>query len=238
MNNWNNTSLEQVRGHAIASYRKARGSRPDVLLIEIDGERAVLKDFSNSDTWFRRLLAPMLVRREVRSLQRLDAIAGIPRLLQVYPPNAFLIEAVAGKPASAVESDVLDARFFERMQTLVNKMHDKGVAHCDLRSTGNTLITVDQQPWLVDFVASIKQGSRWNLPSRWLFGKFVTADNGAVLKLKQRLAPSLVSEQERARLDEPRGVLENIARFIGKTVRNLTRRLLARGSKENRREDA
>lgn len=228
MTDWKQTSREQVRRNAITRYRTARGSRPDVLLVEIDGDRAVLKDFSHSDTWFRRLLAPMLVRREVRSLKQLDSVTGIPRLLQVYPPYAFLIEAVDGTPASAVERDVLGPGFFDRMQALVNNMHNRGVAHCDLRSTGNTLITPEQEPWLVDFVASIQQGSRWNLPSRWLFRKFAAADDGAVLKLKQRLAPALVSDQERARLTHPRGALENTARFIGKSIRNLTRRVLAR----------
>jgi len=37
---WSNYSLEQLREHAIQSFREGGGSRPDVLLIEINGQRA------------------------------------------------------------------------------------------------------------------------------------------------------------------------------------------------------
>lgn len=196
------------------------------MLIEIDGEQAVLKDFSHSDRGFRHLVGPLLVYREVRSLRQLNGLAGIPRLIRRIGSQAFLIEVISGTPASKLRDCGYPQDFYDRLHELLDAMHARGVAHCDLRSSGNTIIDHNMQPWLVDFVASIHQGSRWNLPARWLFSKFATADHDAVLKLKKRLSPELLTEEEQQLMDHPHGAIESLARSIGKGTRSLTRGLL------------
>lgn len=218
-------SLDTIRQHAISTHRKAHGSRPDVLKINIHGNDAVLKDYTYSDTWFRRLLAPLLVMREVRSLKVLDGVAGVPHLYHVYNRYAFLVESVNGLPASQMKKDMLDNDFFERMNKVLDDIHEKGVTHCDLRSAGNTLITPDHQPWLVDFVASIHQSSPWNIPGRWIYDQFVEADYGAVLKLKKRLAPELLTKHELEKMEHPRSIVERAGRKIGRSIRFITRNL-------------
>ena len=225
MTDWTSLSLAQIRQHATTTYREAHGSRPDVLLIKIDGDEAVLKDYTHSDTWFRRLIAPLLVIREVRSLKKLDGITGVPHLYHVYNRYCFLVESVNGIAASQMQKDTLDNDFFERMNKVLDDVHEKGVTHCDLRSAGNTLITEDHQPWLVDFVASIHQSSRWNIIGRWIFDQFVEADYGAVLKLKKRLAPELLTKEEIDQILHPHSIAERIGRKMGRSVRFITRNL-------------
>ena len=231
MTDWNRYSLAQLREHSTARYRQAQGSRPDVLLIEIEGEQAVLKDFSNSDRGFSHFIGPLLVHREVRSLKKLDGMRGIPRLLRRVNRYAFLIAAIDATPASQLRDCGCPQSFFDNLNNLLDRMHDRGVAHCDLRSAGNTLIDRNQQPWLVDFVASIHQGSRWNLPGRWIFSQFVRADHSAELKLKKRLSPELLTTHELAMLEKQGSYLERLARRAGKGTRNVTRRLFTRGNK-------
>lgn len=225
MTDWPSIPLEEIRQHATVTHRKAHGSRPDVLQINIGGDEAVLKDYTHSDTWFRRLLAPLLVIREVRALKKLDAVTGVPRLYHVYNRYAFLIGSIRCSPASQIQKGVLGDDFFERMIAVLDDIHEKGVAHCDLRSAGNTLVTDDHQPWLVDFVASIHQSSHWNFIGRWVFEQFVEADYGAVLKLKKRLAPQLLTKDEFKRLEHPRSMVERLGRKMGKSVRFVTRNL-------------
>ena len=62
---WSDYNLEQLRKHAIRTYREGGGSRPDVLLIEIDGECAVLKDQGGADKMFALLIGPILNWRAV-----------------------------------------------------------------------------------------------------------------------------------------------------------------------------
>lgn len=225
MADWHNLTLEDVRQYATHTHRDAYGSRPDVLLIHIDGDEAVLKDYTHSDTWFKRLIAPLLVIREVRSLRKLEGIDGIPRLYHVYGMHAFLMESIHGIAASQVEKGIVDELFFEKMEKLLHEVHERGVTHCDLRSAGNTLVTADHQPWLVDFVASIHQSRRWNIIGRWIFDQFVEADFSAVLKLKKRLAPELLSDADLDKMEHPRSVIERIGRKLGRSVRYVTRNL-------------
>jgi len=225
MVDWQSFDLKTIRDNTTATHRKAHGSRPDVLQINIDGDEAVLKDYTHSDTWFRRLIAPLLVIREVRSLRLLDGVKGVPRLYYVYNRYAFLVESVDGVAASQMDKNSLDDDFFVRMNNVLDNIHDKGVTHCDLRSAGNTLITPDHQPWLVDFVASIHQSSRWNIIGRWIFEQFVDADYGAVLKLKKRLAPDLLSDDELDRIEHPHSTVEKVGRKMGRSVRFITRNL-------------
>ena len=91
MVDWQSFDLKTIRDNTTATHRKAHGSRPDVLQINIDGDEAVLKDYTHSDTWFRRLIAPLLVIREVRSLRLLDGVKGVPHLYYVYNRYAFLV---------------------------------------------------------------------------------------------------------------------------------------------------
>ncbi len=225
MTDWRSIPLKKIRQHSTATLRLAHGSRPDVLLIKIDGEEAVLKDYTGSDTWFRRLLAPLLVIREVRSLKKLDAVTGVPCLYHVYNRYAFLIQSIPGIAASQIEKGRLDNDFFDRMVSVLDEVHEKGVTHCDLRSAGNTLVTDDEQPWLVDFVASIHQSGYWNPVGRWIFAQFVEADYGAVLKLKKRLAPHLLTDEERDAIEHPHSLVERIGRKMGRSVRFVTRKL-------------
>src|SRR4030065_503755 len=43
-----NMGLEELRAHAVKTFRRGGGSRPDVLLIRTDGEQAVLKDYGRA----------------------------------------------------------------------------------------------------------------------------------------------------------------------------------------------
>ena len=69
-------SLPELRQTVSDVYRRGRGSRPDVLLISVDGELAVLKDYGACDPWFARVLGPFLAGRESRTLQRLHGTRG------------------------------------------------------------------------------------------------------------------------------------------------------------------
>ena len=80
---------------------------------------------------------------------------------------------------------------------------------------------------VVDFVASISRGRRWNFVANWVFRRFSQADIDALVKLKKSVALELVSEQEHARFGN-RPWSERVARRVGSEVRKLSRRLFTR----------
>jgi predicted Ser/Thr protein kinase len=229
MTSTDSANLDTLRAFAKKTFREGRGSRPEVSLVDFQGAPAVLKDYTRCDPRFRRFLGPLSARREARALELLAGVTGVPRLLARPTPEAVVIEYVLGPSMREVDRTTVTPAFFERFYALLDSIHTRGVAHCDLRSQGNILLGPDGQPYIVDFVAHFKRGRRWNPLTRWLFGKFCEADRTAVARLKQAFAPALLSAAEQAALARDRKTpLERVARMIGKSFRNVSRWLLTR----------
>lgn len=232
MSSLNNLSLEELRAHAVETYRRGGGSRPDVLLVRVGGKEAVLKDYGATDPMFRRLVGPLSARREARALSELAGVRGVPKLLGVVGPRALLLEHIAGKSARELRAGAFSAEFFRRFYRLIDAIHARGIAHCDLRSTGNILLGPGEQPWFVDFAAHFRRGRRWNLAAAWAFRKLCEADRAAVARLKKTHAPALLTEEERVALKRDRKTpLERGARMLGKSIRNVSRFVLTRRSR-------
>lgn len=225
--NLSELSLAELRGAVQDVYRHGGGSRPDVMLIGVDQGFAVLKDHGACDPWFARLLGPLLSRREARALERLRDVRGVPRLLARPDSRSLLIEYL---PATALEDGAESTdwqAFFIRLYGVLADMHSRGIAHCDLRSPYNTMIGPEGEPFIVDFVASVSRGGRWNMPANLLFERFARADREAMVKLKKSAAPHLVTESEESAYAN-RSAVERFARWIGSTTRNLSRKLFTR----------
>lgn len=219
------SSLHELRGTVRKVFRHGGGSRPDVLLVEINGVPAVLKDYGACDLWFARVLGPLLTAREARALNRLHGLKGVPELLQRPDSRSLLMQYLPVSNLSDEQNKETDWKgFFERLRGLLDRMHERGVAHCDLRSPFNTLIDINGDPVIVDFVASVSRGRSWNFPAEWIFRRFAEADRGALVKLKQAVAPELISNSELERFTT-RSRAEQLARWFGAQVRNLSRKL-------------
>ena len=238
--------LGELRSRVVETYRSGGGTRPDVLRLRLDGDCAVLKDHGACDRWFALLIGPLLTSREARALKRLADVPGVPRLLSRPGRRALLMEAAEAEPIPAgpgehhrrggqplrddVAPGVTWEQYFSRLQRLVAACHERGVAHCDLRSPGNTLVDARGNPWLVDFVACVFRGSSWNPLSAWIFSRFARADRDAVAQLKSRIDPSLLSDAERAVFERDTRA-DRLARRLGSGARELSRLLFTRGGR-------
>lgn len=228
-------TLGELRRHAVETLRHGGGSRPDVLLIRVGNESAVLKDYAPTDKWYRQMVARFVTRRELRALRVLEGVSGVPKLLRVIKPDAFLMEYLPGTNARGYSSNngnstgVFPESFFTATKRMLDEMHARGIAHCDLRSRGNLLVSAEGSAVALDFVAHYRRGSRWNPLDRWLFNQFCQADRNAVAKLKQRYAPHLLTQDESASLDKyKKSPLERIARVLGRSARWLVKTILTK----------
>ena len=118
-------------------------------------------------------------------------------------------------------------RYFIVLEQTLAAIHQSGVAHCDLRSLNNVLVNDRGEVFIVDFVACFFKGRRWNLLSRAVFRRFCRVDRDAVLKLKQQVAPELLSDEQWNRIKHV-GWFARGARNTGKLIRRLSRILLTR----------
>ena len=138
--------------------------------------------------------------------------------------RGVLIEYCPGRPwGQARPSEAA----YDRLADLLATIHRAGIAHGDLRGGGNFLVDDNDRPYIVDFVARVKRGSAWNVVWNWVFARFVAADNSALVKLRARHAPHLVSPAEKQAMAH-RGRFERLARAAGQAIRRATRHLAPR----------
>jgi predicted Ser/Thr protein kinase len=170
-------------------------TRPDLRLIEWQGERAVAKDWSNA--WLlMRPHARRCLDREWRALEALADLPGVPRPLARLP-QAIIVSLLAGHPLQYAR--MLPAQrqvFFDALEACVEQIHARGVVHLDLRQRRNILRGADGEPMLVDFEAALICNPA-RLSGRIALGWGRRIDRLAILKHKSRYAWRLLTPRER-----------------------------------------
>lgn len=216
-------SRAQLHDHASCYYKSGGGYEPEVALVEYEGARAIFKDYARTPGWFGRIVAPVLIWREASALRQLDGLDGVPRIHRQLDRRGLLIEYLPAKPWPQVRPASADS--YDRLARLVEAMHERGIAHADLRAPSNVLVDAQGRPHIVDFVARIRRGRFWNLPWNWFYRQFVQADESALAKLRVRFAPELATDADRELLAR-RGPLERVARWVGERIREGLRRFV------------
>lgn len=178
--------------------RTSSGTRPAIRVVEKNGVRAVVKDYSANRFVFRNTVGRFLVWRESKAFRKLKGLRGVPTLYRVIDGLALVIEEIPGRSLENLEKEVrLPESFFFALKTLVDEFHKRGVAHCDLKRAPNTLLGDDGQPYVIDWGASISEGEFRISPLDLIFRRFVLDDYMAIIKLKLRHIPDAVSQDER-----------------------------------------
>jgi hypothetical protein len=157
-------------------------ANPDVLLIERPGgERLVVKDYAPRPSWVRVLLAPWLVRRELRLLELAAGVAGVPQPHGRIDGLALAMEYLEGLPLRRrTHGARLGPRFFDELQEILDALAERGLVYLDLRSPSNVLELSDGRAALVDLASAFRLPLAAGL-RRWL-------ERRALAKLRRRFA--------------------------------------------------
>jgi serine/threonine protein kinase len=95
-----------------------------------------------------------MLRREYRIYSRLSGISGIPRCYGFFMGRYLVLENVESQTFR--HATIKDRNsFFAEMLTIIKSIHERGVAHGDLKRKGNILVTKDSRPCLIDFGVSV-----------------------------------------------------------------------------------
>lgn len=205
-----------------AVLRPNTNTRPAVLRI-IDGEvKAIVKDFSRLGFLYRNTAGRFLVWRESKAYRHLRGVDGIPRLFRLIDGLALVIEEIPGRSLENAYRDInLPASFFDELEDLVNRVHERGIAHCDLKKEANVLLGEDGRPYIIDWGAAILGREFKFHPLDLIFKRFLKDDLMAVIKLKLAHIPETVSRGEKARY-----FYRSPAESFIRSVRDHLRRLL------------
>jgi RIO-like serine/threonine protein kinase len=205
--------------------REPSSTRPALWLVEENGMRAVVKDYSSNRFLYRNIIGRFLLWRERKAYRRLKGLKGIPTCYRVIDGLALVIEEISGRNIEGLENEGgLSEEFFNQLQEVVQKVHSRGLAHCDLKRAPNTLLGHDGRPYLVDWSASISKGEFRFFPLNLIYQRFLQDDLNAITKMKLRHCPQSVSPEE-ARRYFHRSKTEERIRSVRDKLRNWLQRI-------------
>lgn len=106
-------------------------------------------------TWLGR----WLVQRELTSFERLQDVEGIPKVIGRWEKTGLVRGYVEGHPLMRGEHVPDD--FHPRLRSLIDAIHERGMAYVDLEKSENVIVGDDGRPHLIDFQIA------WFLPKGW-----------------------------------------------------------------------
>lgn len=209
-------TLESAQNHPAARLKRrdlerlttrvihrGRGYQSSVFLVEIDGQRAAVKDVSQTPRAFRLLVAPWLLAREARALKSLRGVPQVPQFYGRVDRHAFAMQYVEGTPLADFKTGELAPDVFPRVQAAIDAIHARNVSHCDLKRRSNLLLTPQGDIFLIDFAAAVIGKRRFRPLMNRLQSQMARIDDKSVPRLKKFVAPELLTDEDRYKLENP-----------------------------------
>jgi predicted Ser/Thr protein kinase len=167
--------------------------KPDLSRVEVRDQTLMVKDVRRKSFFSRWTLGLWLIHKEWKIYFRLAGIKGIPKAGERIDRFAFAMEFVSGRPIERGET--FPPSLFSDLERLLRDVHSRGVVHLDLRHKGNILLSEEGEIYVIDFNSSFSFREK-GLFCRFLFPILRWVDYGGLLKLKQRVSPSLMTPEE------------------------------------------
>jgi predicted Ser/Thr protein kinase len=92
--------------------------------------------------------------REYQAYQRMQGVAGVPCCYGLVDERYLVLEYIHGSHYRNAEIEDRD-EWFAALLKIIRAFHERGVAHGDLKSKSNLLVTRDQRPCVIDFGTTV-----------------------------------------------------------------------------------
>jgi RIO-like serine/threonine protein kinase len=142
----------------------------------------ITKEYSGAP-FLPRLIGRLSLSWEEAALKRLEGMPGVPALISRPTPHVIQLSAVKGQPLDKMEKGELSESCFQKLVSLVQGIHDRGVAHGDLHQRN---ILVDQDaPSIIDFSTAYVKG-RMPLLDGWILRNVILLDLERLYKVERK----------------------------------------------------
>ncbi len=138
-----------------------------------------------------------MLHNEAKIYERLSGIEGIARCHGLLEGKYLVLEYFDSIPSRINELEDREQAFV-RLRNLIDAIHLAGVAHGDLKTRANILLTADHQPHIVDFGIAVLRKPGFAPLNHWLFDLFRQFDRNAWIKLKYRKRMDEISVEDLA----------------------------------------
>ena len=198
----------------------ARGYQGAVYLYE-DGPRRYAVKVAHGRGLYGWLQRWML-RREYRVYRRLTGFAGSPRCHGLLRDRYLVLDYVDA--ASLRTASIADPRaYYDTLLLFIRELHDRGVAHADLKRRANLLVIDGSRPCLIDFGAAVVRKPGFAPINHYLYRLAQRFDFNAWAKLKYDGRFEDMSPEDRLYYQRTR--IERIARALKRSYLSLKRRI-------------
>ncbi len=203
LRHWIRHSLDEKQ-HILATSNQGT-----ILFYEQGEQRFIIKTAMGRGPllWIRR----KTLRREYKAYRQLEGVTGIPACYGFLDQRYLMLEHVNGQ---AYRDAVIDNRegYFARLMEILQNIHARNVAHGDLKSKGNLLVTDEGSPCVIDFGTAFRKKSAIHFINNWFFRTAMRLDLNAWVKHKYRGHYGDASAEDASLLDY--GWLEILVRKI------------------------
>ena len=200
---------------------------------EADGRRIVCKFHRWQPilgipmSWLGRFLASHErgVYRRLHGIENIPAELGDVTVVGKRQPNAVAHEFIPGHTLG--DNERADAAFFDQIETLLRRIHERGVAYVDTHKCENILVGDDGKPYLFDFQISFALPQTWLVrltPLPWLLRMLQGTDEYCLFKHRVVRCRDLVINWRE--MDRLRPWWIRAHRALAEPLRNARRRFL------------
>jgi len=198
----------------------ARGYQGSVYRFEQDGRRLIVKVAPGRGVhgWLQRLM----LRRERDVYRRLAGFAGSPRCYGLLQNRYLVLDYIDA--ASMRTAPVEDpGKYFDMLLVYIKELHDRGVAHADLKRRDNLLVIDGRLPCLIDFGAAVVRKPGFAPLNHYIYRLAQRFDFNAWAKLKYDGRFEEMTAADRVYYHRTR--IEKLARAIKRSYLKLKRRI-------------
>jgi len=159
----------------------ATSNQGTLLLFQQNGKQCVIKAAMGKTAVYKARLATL--RREYQAYQKIKGVKNTPLCYGFLARKYLILEYIEGCPYRQANWDDREQWFSQFKQTL-SEIHQRGVAHGDLKSKSNIIVTSEQRPCIIDFGTAIIYKPGWHPINHWLFNFACRIDRNAWVKHK------------------------------------------------------
>ncbi|MFN2334010.1 MAG: hypothetical protein ABR550_06240 [Wenzhouxiangellaceae bacterium] len=150
-----------------------------VFRLQLDGYRLAVKTPAGSG--LKAVANRIGLKREHQAYRRLDGLDGFAHCFGLFENRWLVLDFVSGTPFRDAD---LTTDWFESLLVSIRAMHQRGVAHGDLKRKSNLLVGAAGEPVILDLGASLIRRPGFHPLNRAMFNVLRQTDLNAWIKLK------------------------------------------------------
>ena len=158
--------------------------KPRVRHMICHGEDVVVKDYSHATPLMRETLCRYLLWREIKAMNALDGVRGVPAYLGRFGAYGFRQERIVGRPPDS-EIFLRKPELSKQLLGTLQSFQAAGLSPNDIRYK-NMLIDNDENLYVIDFGAAVLAPRRGTLKYflfHRLFRLLLVTDHAKVIRL-------------------------------------------------------